>query len=335
MRICVLGAGAIGGVVATRLAEAGEKPLVVDANADHVKRLRSPGLTLIGDGDRPAVPLEAHLPSDAPHGEYGPYDIVLLAVRSQHTEAALQPVLDHLDGDVVSLQNGLNEDRIADLVGSARTIGCVVGFGATWLEPGRVECTSSGGLVIGRLDGTTDPSLEAVRDRLGRILSTQTTDNILGALWGKMAVNSVTVLGALSGLLTGQVLERGPRRAVVEAVVSETVDVALADGVRLPDVLGVPTNQVAERRPSWTEELGAVLDVIAEHFGEVKSVTLRDFELGRPTEVDAVTGEIVRRGERLGVATPVNAAVLARLRDIEAGRAAPDPAHLEALPVQG
>src|SRR6476646_2322837 len=126
MRVWCVGVGAIGGIVAARLAGAGIEPAVIDADPEHVRRLRAPGLRIDGLGGGAATPLAATTPAEAATLA-GP-DLVLLAVRSGATGPALAPLLSCMGPttDVVSLQNGLNEERIAELVGAERTIGCVV-----------------------------------------------------------------------------------------------------------------------------------------------------------------------------------------------------------------
>ena len=317
MRVCCVGAGAIGGTIAARLTRAGVTVEVIDADPEHVRRLQNPGLRLRSvDGDD-VIPLPAHTPEAA--AELVPAcDLLLLAVRSQATCAALAPLTARLGTrcDVVSLQNGLNEETIAELVGETRTIGCVVGFGATWNAPGDVEVTSSGELVIGRLGGTLDDRLRAAAELLARAFPTRTTENIRGALWGKMLVNSVTVLGALGGLLFGEVIDWNP--GVLTQVVAEGVDVAVAERVELEPVFGlVPADLIADRGVGWRETMSRALVAVGPYFARIKSVTWRDFELGRASEIDAVTGEIVRRGRLRGVATPLNAAAFGMLKEIE------------------
>jgi 2-dehydropantoate 2-reductase len=145
-----------------------------------------------------------------------------------------------------------------------------------------------------------------------------------------MLVNSVTVLGALGGRLLGELIAWNPR--VLARVIAEGVDVASAEAVRLEPVFGlVPAELVAARDAGWEETLVRALTVVGEHFGRVKSVTWRDLELGRPTEIAAVTGEIVRRGARHGIATPLNRAAYAMLRELEAGRRSIGAGNLAAL----
>jgi 2-dehydropantoate 2-reductase len=236
--------------------------------------------------------------------------------------------------DVVSLQNGINEDTIAGLVGAERTIGCVVGFGATWIEPGHITLDADGDLQVGRLDGSSDVRLSAVADLLGLAFVTRTTSNIRGALWGKMLVNSMTVLGALAGMLTGELLEDPARRRVVCSVIAEGVRVAHAEGVDLPPILGrVEASEVGS--DSWVEQMDAALERFGSRFGAIRSVTWRDIEIGRPTEIDAVTGTIVARGQARGVPTPLSAEVYATLRSIEAGRLYPHATHLLRLSAVG
>ena len=329
MRVWCVGAGAIGGTVAAHLARAGTPPTVVDADPTHVRLLRAPGLRVDGLDGGVVTPLEAWTPAEAPDV---PCDLLLLAVRSDATAAALGPLASrlHAASDVVSLQNGLNEQRIAALVGDARTIGCVVGFAATWLEPGRVELTSPGELVVGRLDGGHDDRVARARDVLAAAFPTRVTDNIVGALWGKMLVNSVTVLGALGGMLFGELTAWDPE--LLADVVAEGVDVATAAGVRLDDVFGlVPADVVLTRAPGWRATLARALGLVGKHFARVKSVTWRDLELGRRTEIAAVTGEIVRRGVAHGVATPLNRSAYGMLQEIEAGQRPIDRGNLDAL----
>jgi len=313
--ICI-GAGAVGGTVASRLADAGIDVAVVDTNTEHVALLNSVGLEVNGIRTK----LRAIAPADLDVRGVG---LVLLAVRSHATRTALEPVVDS-NAHVVSLQNGLNEDTIADVIGAERTIGCVVGFGATWIEAGRITLDAEGPLTIGRLDGSTDHVLEHASQTLSRAFPTRIAENIRGSLWSKMLINSVTVLGALVGMRTGELLASDERRAVIAAIVAEGIAVAGAEGVRLGWIFGVPAE-------SWTDRADDALRNFAKTFGAIKSVTWRDFEIGRPTEIDAVTGEIVRRGDASGTPTPLSAAVYEILREIEAGRRPPDPANLTAV----
>jgi 2-dehydropantoate 2-reductase len=332
VRVWSVGAGAVGGCVAARLERVGADVFVVDANDEHVRIITTDGLRVDGLDEGARTVLRAGWFEDAPDDP----DVVLLAVRSGSTVAAVEQIAARIGPmtDVVSLQNGLNEDRICSVVGLDRTVGCVVGFGATWVATGHISLDANGDLTIGRLDARTDARLDAIRELLATAFPTKTTDNIRGALWAKMLVNSMTVLGALGGMLTGDVLGNRERRRVAADVVAEGVRVAKAEGVDLPDVFGtVPP--AAVDGPQWHAVMDRVLIRVGEAFGSIKSVTWRDFELRRKTEIDAVTGEIVARGARHGVPTPLSSAVLRMLREIEAGERSPDASNLGLIVAEG
>ncbi len=330
MRVLCVGAGAVGGCVAARLQCAGSDPCVLDSNDEHVRLLNDPGLIVDGLDGGKITRLRTSCDGD------GEADVVLLAVRSHATEDALSSIASHVGPktDVVSLQNGLNEDRISSVVGPEATVGCVVGFGATWIEPGRIELNATGELVIGRLDGHLDgrgdDRLVAIRDLLSAAFPTRISDNIRGALWAKMLVNSMTVLGALGGMLTGDLLETLERRRIVADVIAEGVRVARDEHVTLPKVLGRVDADLVDDS-GWHDAMDGALLRTAETFGAIKSVTWRDFEIGRPTEIDAVTGEIVRRGRRNRVPVPLSERVYEMLREIEAKTRQPDAANLDLL----
>ncbi len=338
-RVWCVGAGAIGGNVAARLVRAGASPLVVDADERHVALLRDPGLSVESPAGDMVTPMDAMSPEAAMARPEG-CDLLLLSVRRQVTEEALAPLLSRLapDGDVVSLQNGLSCETVASLAGQERTIGCAVGFAATYLAPGRVRLDADGPLTIGRLGaalseagGTPgDPGRGRAAAVLGEAFPTREVADVRADLWAKMLTNSVTVLGAVGAMLLGEVLAE-PHRPLVREVLAEGAAVAAASGVVLPTAFGAPADLVGGRAPGWEAALDAAFDTAAARFGSVRSVTWRDFELGRPTEIEAVTGEIVRRADALAVAAPVNAAVLGMLRSMEAGERCPDPAHLRAL----
>jgi 2-dehydropantoate 2-reductase len=333
LNILSIGAGAVGGAVATRLQAAGFDLTVVDTSIEHVRMLRDPGLEVGGIDEGRVTSLEAVIPPSLGSQRVAEADVVRLAVRSGSTARALKKIAGDLraDADVVSLQNGLNEDTIAELVGADRTIGCTVGFGATWVSPGRISLDAAGGLAVGRLDGSTDGRVEATKELLNNAFTTKISSNIRGDLWAKMLVNSMTVLGALGGMLTGDLLVTPERRRIVADVVAEGVRVATAEGVELPNVFGLVPPALVNSPAQWRTVMHRVLVRVGEAYGAIKSVTWRDFELGRATEIDAVTGEIVRRGEVHGVDTPISSAVYEALTEIEAGQRAPAHENLQEI----
>src|SRR3954449_7262292 len=154
--ILIWGAGAIGGTIGAYWRRAGLDVLLVDKVAEHVETCRTTGLAIEGPVESFTQVIAAATPDEIE----GVYRRVVLAVKAQHTEAALDRLAPHLaaEGCVLSAQNGLNELAIARRVGPERTMGCFVNFGADWLGPGRILYGNRGAVVVGEVDGS-------IRDR--------------------------------------------------------------------------------------------------------------------------------------------------------------------------
>src|SRR4051812_36939434 len=151
MDYVVVGAGAIGGTIGARLARDGHAVLLCDADAEHVAAINRQGLTMEGPIEQFTVRVPAVSPDQLPNE----LDAVFLAVKTQHTQDALDAIAPRLapDGFVVSLQNGVIEPAIAARVGEERTVGAFANFGADYIEPGRIFVGGTGSLYVGELDG--------------------------------------------------------------------------------------------------------------------------------------------------------------------------------------
>src|SRR5258708_4550368 len=173
----VVGAGAIGAIVGTALIESGPAVRFVDANRSHVEAVRVGGLRLSGYRET-----RINVPISTPEEVDWPLRRVLLAVKSPHTLEALRPLARHLapDGFVVSLQNGLEEYRIADLIGAGRTIGAFLTFGGHYKAPGEVVFGGPGTFRVGEITGATTPRVAALQQAFSAVQPVQTTDNIFG-----------------------------------------------------------------------------------------------------------------------------------------------------------
>ena len=149
--LLIWGAGAIGGSLGAAFIRAGHEVIMVDNVPAHVDMINRKGLRIVGPVFEDVVKTRAYLPEELT----GEYDQIFLCVKALHTETATQALAPHLtnNGVVVSAQNGLNEDTIARIVGVERTIGCVINFGADYLEPGVVTYGGRGAVVVGELNG--------------------------------------------------------------------------------------------------------------------------------------------------------------------------------------
>jgi 2-dehydropantoate 2-reductase len=350
MRILLLGCGGIGGIVAAELIRAAVRKdaaldidlvtgnaAIRDAVAQHGLRVRNlDGQEWSQATPRPPVASLSELASAAGGGAAGPYDLVLLCTKTTTLESALRDALPLLSGSaqVVLLQNGLPEERAEALVGPERVIGCVVGWGATLIEPGFSARTSRGGLQIGRrLPCTDDSALERVAVLLRSAFETRIVKDFAGVRWSKLAINCATsTLGAAGGDTLGRMLRQRFVRRLAFEIWAELVAVSRPTGVRLAKVAGtIDIEKLAITEAERQLKVGsaalflkhALLFGIGLKFRRMRSSMAVAIERGRRPEIDYLNGEIVRRGEALGIATPVNRALVALIHDIVAGKARP------------
>ena len=221
MQYVVVGAGAIGGTIGARLARDRHDVLLCDTDAAHVAAINQHGLSIEGPFEHFTAHASAVLPDQLPNG----LGAVLLAVKTQHTETALDAIAPRLAprGFVVSLQNGMNESAIAARVGDERTVGAFVNFGADYLAPGRIFVGGRGSLYVGELDGRGS---ERVASLVRDLPDAKSTGNILGFLWGKEAYGAMLFATAVSDLSIADALAEPRYRTLFVRLAREVLTVA-------------------------------------------------------------------------------------------------------------
>jgi 2-dehydropantoate 2-reductase len=217
-RFLVMGCGAIGGVVTAALAETGQDVTAVTTNPTIHAAVTERGLKVVGEG-APRI-VRANVSLGVPTGGEK-FDYVLLATQPPQVEDAARSALPALadDGVMVCLQNGLCEQRIAKIAGEDRVLGAVVGWGATMPEPGLYEKTASGGFTIGYPGGDPlGPETDDLISALEAVGPVETTQNLRGKRWSKLAINcAISSLGTIGGDRLGALLQhRFVRRLALE-----------------------------------------------------------------------------------------------------------------------
>jgi 2-dehydropantoate 2-reductase len=293
-RILVAGCGAVGSVFAGLLAGAGHRVTILGRS---VTAITKEGLTISGIwGDHRAREICAlERAGDLSRS----YDAVLVTCKSYQTEALLADIGRRVgaDGVVISLQNGLgNVERLQAVYGRESVLVGRVIFGAELDAPGRARVTvEAEPVLLGHPDDRADPGAEkwAATFHSAGIRCSPTT-RVTSAIWGKVFYNAaLNPLGALLGMSYGELASDLQRREVMSGVIGEAFAVATAERVELA------WHEVGEYLDTFYDRL---VPATADH----RSSMLQDIEKGRPTEIDAICGEICRRGSASGVATPLN-----------------------------
>jgi 2-dehydropantoate 2-reductase len=329
--IVVIGGGAIGGITAALLTRKGENVIVLDADREHVNRMGK-GLEVSGFTEL-TIPVKSLTPDQFTGKDYAGWaDIALLAVKGLHTETALRSVLPSISktAPVVSMQNGINEETIARIVGAERTIACSITWGGTNKGPGQLIQTTEGGFIIGQWPTGKSKIVDETAALLSKAFPTEVSDNIIGDRWTKLLITvSLTGVGTTAGLTYGGVIDNEAARKVALTVITETYDVGIKAGVKFADLMGVSPSIVLVRNKADFDNASKLLDFAFAKHKATKPSMWQDIEKGRKTEVDFVNGYVVKKGKEVGMKTPANEMVTRIIKEIEGGKRKPDPANLK------
>ena len=307
MKICVLGAGALGCAIGGVLTEAGHEVWLINRNTAQVEAMSKRGLVLRSDGLDRTVRVRVVTTAAGVSPASGPADLLIVLVKSFHTAEAMHSALGLLGPEtvVLSLQNGLGHvDILAGIVGGERVLAGKTYAGGTQLAPGYVEAGTRGKrTLIGEPAGGLSARATAIAGAFSAAgLDTTVSDNIMGVAWDKLLINVATgALSAITRLTYGGLYSVPEVEACALAAVAEAMAVARASGVTL---------SIDNPAQAW-QMASAGLPY------EFKASMLQSLEKGSVTEVDYINGAVVRQGALCGVPTPVNQTLVAAIKGIE------------------
>lgn len=293
MRIGVVGAGAVGGFFGSLLSRAGHEVTVL-ARGEHLEAIRQHGLRVrsFRSGDPGGEWVAWPHATDDP-AESGVQDLILFAVKSYDTDQAARAIAPWVGPatTILGLQNGVeNEAKLAALYGERPVLPAVVYIGAERVAPGLIEHRARGEMVVGEPGGGRSPRVEGLRQVLEAArIPVQVVDDIWAAKWEKFLFNvALNATSALTGGTAARLVASPAARWLFEASLGEALAIARAQDVGLDD-------GVVERVVAAAASLPAV------------SSMAHDLAQGKPLELEALNGYVVREGRRLGIPTPVNA----------------------------
>ena len=300
MKTVIIGAGAMGSLFGGLLTLSGEDVWLVDIRKENINAMKLKGLTIEEKGKTLNVPVNAV--TDI--ASIGTADLVIYFVKTYQTERAASDslVLQREDTIFLTLQNGLgNEEVLSRKVDQKKVILGVTGQGATLLEPGHIHHAGWGETQIGELDGKMTKRANQIAQMFQKAgLPTHVSSKIQDLIWQKLFANvGINALTALTGLKNGQLLDYPETVRLMEALVSEAVEVAQQKGIR---VEGNPIKKVKHT---------------AEATRENRSSMGQDFDHKRRTEIDAINGAVVKVAQRLGMSTPYNQIITDLVKVIE------------------
>lgn len=332
--IAVLGCGAIGGSVSADLTDAGLDVTVIDQWPEQVEKVRTDGLVVTMTDRVVDIKLNAlHIHELAE--QMPEFDLAFIIVKSYDTRwmaSLIEPYLKE-DAIVVGLQNGMNNDVIADVVGRERTLGAVVELSAQIYEPGVLQrdTTRTGTwFAVGEFDGSITPRLKEVQKIMQNFAKVDISENIEDAKWTKLIANCMTMgpFGLL-GLTNWEAKELPGMIDICVGLGREAMAVGEALGYELQPLFGMSPEELTG---ASDDQLIKTMQTLMQHVGgNGTTAPIHDYTKGRRSEMDLITGHVCRGGEKHGIRTPYNNAVAEIDRQINVGETPMGPENFERL----
>jgi 2-dehydropantoate 2-reductase len=305
VKVAIVGVGAMGSLFACLLSRAGYSPWLLDNCQDRVDAIKKDGIQI--EGITGSHHVKINKITTRPE-EVGAVDLLIIFVKAYDTGTVMQGIIP-LVGDgtlVLTLQNGLNNlERIAEVAGKGRAVGGVTAYGATQLSHGHIRHAGVGETTIGSMKGEEIKNIGKIKRVLDTAgVTTSITEDIEGAIWGKLIINAaINPLTALTQLKNGEIIEHAELLDVQSRIVGEACAVAKAKGVTI----------------HYRNPVEKVKDV-CKATGSNRSSMLQDILNGKKTEIDCINGAIVAEGKEYAAPTPYNCILTRLIRAMEIRR---------------
>ena len=331
MRAAIYGAGSLGTILGAYITKNGGSIELINRNKVHIEALQKNGARVTG-----TVNFTQHVTAYTPQEMSGKYDIIFLMTKQQQNNEVVTYIKEFLatDGVIVTLQNGIPELLIGEIVGEERVLGCTVAWGATMQEPGVCELTSapdSLSFSIGSLAAKENRHLDNVKKLLEMMGTVEVDSNFIGSRWSKLLINSAfSGMSAVLGCTFGEAAKEKASRRIVQALIKESIDVCAAGNIKIEPVQGKDIVKLLDYKSRLKKAFSFfIIPIAIRKHAKLKASMLQDLEKNKKTEVDAINGVVSAFGRKVGVPTPMNDKVVEIIHGIEDGKLKPTFSNLE------
>ena len=331
MRTAIYGAGSLGTILGAFVTKNGGQIDLFNRNVNHVNALREKGATITG-----TLSFNQKVNAFTPDQMTGVYDIIFLMTKQLQNKEVVTFLKDHLadDGVIVTLQNGLPEPGISEIVGDNRVLGCTVAWGATMKDPGVCELTSAPDSLtfsLGSISSEPNPRISDVKAILEMMGPVELDANFIGTRWSKLLINAAfSGMSAVLGCTFGEAAKNRKSRKIVQALIKECIDVCAAGGIRIEPIQGKDVAKLLNYRNCIKKAVSFfIIPIAIRKHALLKASMLQDLEKGKKTEVDSINGSVCAFGRKIGFPTPMNDKVVEIIHKIEDGVLTPSFKNLE------
>lgn len=331
MRAAIYGAGSLGTILGAYITKNGGQIELINRNKAHVEALNKNGASVTG-----TVTFKQKVTAYTPEEMSGKYDILFLMTKQQQNAEVVGYIKDFLadDGVIVTLQNGIPELQIGEIVGEERVLGCTVAWGATMKEPGVCELTSAPDSLtfsLGALQKQPNARIGEVKALLELMGPVEIDNNFIGSRWSKLLINSAfSGMSAVLGCTFGEAAKDKSSRRIVQALIKESIDVCAASNIKIEPVQGKDIVKLLDYKGRIKRAFSFfIIPIAIRKHALLKASMLQDLEKGKKTEVDAINGVVSAFGRKAGVPTPANDKVVEIIHRIEEGELKPSFENLK------
>jgi len=337
--ILIFGAGSMGTVLGAYLGKAGIPADLVSRDKEHIEVLKKEGALISGTVSLSAPPFDgmngrgsAMLPCDIKKK----YDIIFLLTRQIDNAATAAILKGYISsgGVVCSLQNGIPEPALAEILGPEKVLGCICAWGAIKTAPGRADLTTTPdgmSFGLGSFSDNQHPKLSIIKDILEKICPITIEHNFIGIRWSKLLINAAfSGMSAVTGYNFGQIAADRKSRGCALRVIKECINVCKAAKIRIEPVQGRDIVRLMDfNNPLQKLKASIILPVAIRKHRAITSGMLRDLDRGKPCEIENINGVVCTWGKKHGVPTPCNDRIVEIVHSIERGECKYSPYNLK------
>ncbi|XMB73165.1 ketopantoate reductase family protein [Mycoplasmatota bacterium WC30] len=323
MKVAIFGAGAMGTILGAYITREGYDIDLITRNVSHIEGLKSNGAKVIGKTEF-TQKVNALLPEEMTCK----YDIILLMTKQLHNKETVQKLVPYLSekGMICTMQNGLPELSVSEVIGKDKTIGCAMSWGASFVGKGVSELTSEATrdtltFSIGKFGNNDDEIFNYIVKLLNVMGQVTVEDNFIGARWVKLLVNSAfSGLSAVLGANFGEISKDKKSRLIAQKIIKECIDVAEKANIKIEPIQGKDVVKLLDYKNCIKQKISFMLIPIAmKKHRLIKSSMLNDLAKGRKCEIEAINGVVCKYGDDVGVETPINDRIVEAVHKIENG----------------